>query len=131
MKIISLDIGDVHTGVAHADDMAIIAIPYTTVPTRELREWIRQLLEQEPITTVLVGYPKTLRGTHSKQTEDTVARKEQLEQAFPSARWILYDERFSSKQAQEIMKNNKSRKTKEHEIAAAIILQTYLDGLNK
>ncbi len=129
MKIIALDIGNVHTGVAYADDGAIIAVPYLTVPTHKLLEWLTELCTKEPITTIIVGYPKTLRGTHSAQTEATIARKKQLEQAIPSVLWILYDERLSSKQAQSIMRENKNRKRKDHEIAAAIILQTYLDSL--
>ena len=130
MKIIALDIGDVHTGVAYADDTNLIAIPYRTVQTHELCDWFAKLIAQEPITTVIVGYPKTMRGGQSAQTLRTVASKEVFEERFPHIRWLLIDERLTSKQAQSIMRETKSNKKKEHEIAAAIILQTYLNSLN-
>lgn len=132
MKIIALDIGDVHTGVAYADDLAIIAIPYKTVATKELKSWLSSLTTQEPITTIIVGYPKTLKGTESKQTKQVVMFKEQLEKELPSLKWILLDERLTSKQAQSIMRlKPKSDPQKEHAIAAAIILQTYLESLQQ
>ncbi len=130
MKIIALDIGNVHTGVAYADDLNIIAIPYTTVATHELTVWLTELFAKEPISTIIVGYPKTLAGRESQQTQITLALKNQLEHEFPAINWILMDERFTSKQAQRIMRiNKKNNKNQEHTIAAAIILQTYLEGL--
>lgn len=128
MKIIALDIGDVHTGVAQADDLGIIATPFITVATVELASWLERLVKREPIETVVVGYPKTMRGTESQQTKITQGHAEKLKATFPAIRWVLVDERLTSKDAQRIMRANKGRdKQKEHAIAAAIILQTYLE----
>ena len=130
MKIIALDIGNVHTGVAYADDLNIIAIPYTTVATHQLPIWLAELFAKEPISTVIVGHPKTLAGKESQQTQSTVTLKNQLEQQFPTIQWLLVDERLTSKQAQQIMRiKKKNTKKQEHPIAAALILQIYLEGL--
>jgi putative Holliday junction resolvase len=128
MKIIALDIGDVHTGVAHADDLGIIAVPFVTVATAELAAWIERLVQCEPLEVVVVGYPKTMKGTESQQTKSTQVRFEQLGAQFPAIKWVFVDERLTSKDAQRIMRTKKHQdKKKEHAIAAAIILQTYLE----
>jgi putative Holliday junction resolvase len=132
MKIIALDVGNVHTGVAYADPTAIIAIPYQTIATNTLQSWLAHLCSQEPISTVIIGLPTTLKGTSSQQTTSTVKLKEQLAQEFPSITWLLFDERLTSKQAQTILRRGSKKKpTSEHAIAAAIILQTYLESLRQ
>jgi len=128
MKIIAFDIGDVHTGVAHADDLGIIAVPFITIATAELAAWLARLMQREPLETIVVGYPKTMKGTESQQTKTTQARVEQLKAQFPTIKWIFVDERLTSKDAQRIMRTKKKRdKQKEHAIAAAIILGIYLE----
>ena len=130
MRIIAFDIGDVHTGVAYSDDLGIIAAPYTSVATNILVSWLTHLLTTEPIETIVVGYPKTLRGTHSAQTEKVIAFVEMLKKQFPTITWKLIDERLTSKQAQIYLRTkSKKHKNSEHSIAAAIVLQTYLDAL--
>ncbi len=130
MKIIALDLGDVHTGVANADDLGLFATPLTTVPTTQLNSWLEQLISKESIKTIVVGYPQTLKGTESEQTRKVLYLKDQLAQQFPTIKWILWDERLTSKQAQSFKsKRIKKDKNREHAIAAALILQTYLESL--
>ena len=130
MKIIALDVGDVHTGVAYADDLGIIATPYTTVATESLFAWIANIINTENLGTIIVGYPKTLKGTESAQTKKIVALFESLKKEFPTIIWKLFDERLTSKQAQRYMREQgKKSRHSEHALAAAIILQTYLDAV--
>jgi putative holliday junction resolvase len=127
MKIVALDIGDVWTGVALSDPLHIIARPYTTIETQQLSAFITTLAEKESFSTVVVGYPKTMRGTESEQTRKIVAYKEQLAQQFPHYTWILWDERLSSKRAAHLKKTySKEDKLRAHALAAASILETYL-----
>lgn len=130
MRIIAFDIGDVHTGVAYSDDLGIIAAPYKTVATNVLVAWLADLLTHEPIETIVVGYPQTLRGTHSAQTNKVVEFVDMLKKQFPTITWKLIDERLTSKQAQGYLRTkSKKHKNSEHSIAAAIVLQIYLDAL--
>ena len=130
MKIIALDPGDVHTGIAVADDLKLLARPYTTVLTVKLEEWLTDLCMKEPLETIVLGYPQTLRGTESAQTKKVLLLKENLEKKIPQVQWILWDERLTSKQAQQLhSKKIKKDKTKEHAIAAALILQSFLESL--
>ena len=131
MKILALDIGDVHTGSALSDELYITAQPYKTIPTKDLDQELQNIFEKEKIKTVVVGHPKTMKGTDSAQTKSIVQTKERLAQLFPSVQWVLWDERMTSRQATSIRIGNKQaatkeNKRKEHSIAAAIILQTYL-----
>lgn len=130
MKIIALDIGDVHTGVAYADDLGILAAPYKTVATNQLMSFLAQMVSQG-VQTVVVGQPKTLKGSMSEQTYKVMSVQQTLAQQYPHIKWILWDERLTSKQARDLVaKKIKRNKEYEHEVAAAIILQSYLDALS-
>jgi len=84
-----------------------------------------------------VGYPKTVStGGESLQTKRIIAMKEELEQRYSPAngyavQWILWVERLSSKRASAATGNARTKedKLKSHSVAAAFILQSYLDYL--
>jgi putative Holliday junction resolvase len=91
-KIAALDLGDAWVGTALSDPMHIVARPYETVAAAKLVPFIGQLLEKERIETIVVGYPKTMRGGESNQTKKIIAAFESLQQLFPTVTWILWDE---------------------------------------
>ena len=127
MKIAALDLGDVWTGSAISDPLGITTRPYTTVATKELSKLITKLIEEEMVRTIVVGYPKTLKGTESEQTQKTKLLFDQLQQTFPQVSWEWWDERFTSKQAAQLKKQkNKQDKLASHSIAAALLLMGYL-----
>lgn len=127
MKIVALDLGDVWTGSAISDELGITARPYETVKTTELIPFLDNLIKNESISTIVVGYPKTMGGTQSDQTKKVVSKKEELQKRFPGITWALWDERLSSKQAAGIKKTkSKEDKIASHSVAAAIILTGYL-----
>jgi len=128
MKLLGLDIGDVWTGTALSDALGITARPYKTTPTKELQSFLTTLFTQENINTIIVGYPKTMKGTESDQTKKVIATKERLEQKFPEKTWILWDERLSSQRAGALKQaRTKDEKIQSHSVAAAFILASYLD----
>jgi putative Holliday junction resolvase len=129
MKIIAFDPGDVHIGIAYADDLGIIATPYTSIKAINLKIWLDSLLQKEPIETIVIGYPKTLKNTESAQTKKVLALKENLAATYPNIKWLLWDERLTSKEAQRLKRKKIKRdKNFEHAVAAALILQTYLES---
>jgi putative Holliday junction resolvase len=137
MKILALDLGDKWVGSAVADPLGITCKPYKTITLDNLELFLRNTLIEESITTVVVGYPKTVStGGQSDQTRRIVAIKEKFEQLFPTInetriKWILWDERLSSKRAQKLHGSYRTpeQKQKSHSVAAAFILQSYLDFL--
>ncbi len=127
-KVLGLDIGDQWTGIAISDASGLLARPLKTVKTADLNGEIESLLQNERISTIVVGEPKTLRGTQSEQTKKVIDHKNQLAERFSLVEWQLWDERFSSKQAQQLHWGRKQiDKNFEHAVAAAFILQGYLD----
>jgi len=130
MKIVSLDIGDSWTGIAISDALRITARPYKTVATRNLVDTIAEICAEEPVTTIVIGYPKTLKGTKSEQTIKTETMAELLKESFPAIKWVLWDERFTSQQAAKLVRpKNKDEKLQTHSVAAALFLMSYLESL--
>lgn len=131
MKVIALDLGDVWVGTAISDALKILAKPYKTIKAPEIFEFLTEVLAKEPIDTIVVGYPRTMKGTESAQTKKVLEQKEEIEQKFSSIKIILWDERLSSKTARTIQgKKARTDGQNEHSIAAAVILQTYLQFLS-
>lgn len=134
-KIIALDIGDAWTGIAISDALGMVARPYTTVAAHKISAALTDILKKEQISTVVVGYPKTMKGNESEQTRKVIAHKEVLEKEFPMLTWLLRDERLSSKRASNLRtEQGKKTKTAEeklkgHALAAAFILDSYLASL--
>jgi len=129
-KILALDLGDRWVGVAISDPLGFFARPLTTVEAHKLNDFLTPAIVQENITTIVVGHPKTLRGTNSQQTDKVVTHVEALKQLFPLVAWQLWDERLTSKQASTIkQEKTKEDRVKSHALAAAIILQSYLEYL--
>ena len=130
-KIIALDLGDVWTGIAISDALKTLARPFKTVKTNVLHQELTALFKQESIEEVVVGYPITLGGRESKQTEQIKKQKEVLEKKFPNMKFIFWDERLSSKQAEQLQRETQKRgvagaKQHEHSVAAVLSLDTYL-----
>jgi len=131
MKVLALDLGDVWTGTALSDPLKIIARPFKTVKTIELFNFLQETIKEHQIDTFVIGYPKTMRGTESEQTKKVLAQKDEIEKLYPDKKIILWDERLSSKGARDIQgKKARTDGINEHSIAAAIILQTYLQFLS-
>ncbi|MFA6534909.1 MAG: Holliday junction resolvase RuvX [Candidatus Babeliales bacterium] len=136
MKILALDLGDKWVGSAISDPLGITCKPLKTVELDNLKPFLKDTLSTQPISIVVVGYPKTFSGTESDQTKKIVKLKEELELEFSNVnftdiKWILWDERLSSKRALEIQsgKYDPESKRQNHSLAAAFILQNYLDHL--
>ncbi len=136
MKVLALDIGDKWIGVAISDPLKITCKPYGTVGIEDLEKFIKETLQNENVDTVVVGISKTLKGENGEKAEKVIAIKEKLEGLFNEIggrkiRWVLWDERLSSKRAQTLQQGQRKieeKKLKEHSLAAAFILQSYLDS---
>ena len=128
MKIFALDLGDQWVGTAISDSLGMFARPYQTTTPKELQPFLTALFAQEEVGKVIIGYPKTMKGTISEQTKKVEETKETLAALFPTITFILWDERLSSKRAATLKHaKTKEDKIKSHSVAAAFILSSYLD----
>lgn len=130
MRILALDIGDRWIGSALTDELKMIATPFKTIEADELEQFIADQLSTYDIETIVVGLPQTMRGKDSTQTIKTRDLVAALQQKFSQVSWAFWDERLTSKQADQIKRpKDKEDKLQSHSIAAALILQGYLAHL--
>jgi len=131
-RLFALDLGDVWIGTALSDPLLITCRPFETVKKQELFVFLEKTFAEYEIDTVVVGYPITVSGKESEQTKKTKAFKELLEQRFSEKTWVFEDERMTSSWAvdhqRDVQQKRRSKETKreEHSLAAAFILQMYM-----
>ena len=133
-RTLALDLGDVWVGTAISDVLGITCRPFETVKLPDLHTFLQRVIPEQGIGTIVVGHPKTMSGTSSNQTKRIEAMRSELEKHFPTVSWVWADERLSSQHAishqQNIKKQKRSKQSKNevHSLAAAFILQGYLDS---
>ena len=132
MRVMAIDYGDAHTGVAISDQTGLLAGYTSTLHTRKQEavvEGIGKLIAEYGVTELVLGYPKNMDGTLGPRAEKAEAFAKVLEDAFrlPVALW---DERRTTIDAHNILaasgKNAKKRKQTVDAVAAALILEGYL-----
>lgn len=136
-RLIGIDFGRKRTGIAASDPLKLFASPLETVPAANIIDYLQKYSQTETISTFVVGYPVNMNGRPSEAAADVDAFLPRLRKAFPNAEVVLEDERFTSVLAHRAMIDGgmkyKDRRDKNSvdKISAAIILQGYLDRLNK
>ncbi|WP_350287499.1 Holliday junction resolvase RuvX [uncultured Croceitalea sp.] len=134
-RILALDYGRVRTGIAVTDELQLIASGLTTVPTKELPEFLKEYFNKEKVECIVLGEPKQMDGTASESEALMKPFLKQLEKWYPNIRIERQDERFTSKMAMQSMLDSRLKKKKRQdkalvdEISATLILQAYLDRI--
>ncbi len=134
MKVMALDLGTKSCGVAVSDPTGKLArglknIHFKTLVYDTLTDEIIQLIQQEKVEELVIGYPITLAGEIKTQAKQAKRLKKMIGQknAIPV---VLFDERFTTKMASYYMEaQGLSKKQQAAEIdqySAAILLQDYL-----
>ena len=134
---LGIDYGGVRTGLAHTDPSGMLAFPHKTVPTTELMSVIKALVDAEPCAGFALGIPNRWGVNAGRGLTDSsaliLAFKEQLEQQFPALDVTLVDETNTSEEALQsairsgMKKSKRSQKGAVDDVAAALILQRFLD----
>ncbi len=136
-RIIGIDYGRRRTGLAASDPLGIFASALDTVDSTKIIEYLKKYTEKERIIHFVVGYPVNMDGKPSEAQADVDVFLKQLAKAFPGIPVTKEDERFTSVLAHRAMIDGgmkyKDRRNKASvdKIAAAIILQGYLDRQNR
>ena len=142
MRSLGLDIGDRKTGVAISDPDGVLATPLTVIERRNQEDVIAdiiKLVEQYKVECIVVGLPYSLDGHLTQQAMKVKDFTEKLQNVIasrsPKINIQMWDERLSSVAAERLIIEAGTRKDKrkQHQdaLAAAIILQGFLDSLNK
>ena len=134
-RILSIDFGLKRTGIAVTDPYQIIATGLTTVLSKELIPFLKNYFEKEPVELIIMGEPKNWDNTDTHATPLVEKCILELQKNFPAIPIIKVDERYTSKMAKDAMlemgmkKKDRRNKALVDEIAATIMLQEYLRGL--
>lgn len=121
INYLGVDWGEKRIGLATADSDVKLALPFKTVAS--LAELL-VVLKEEDINTIIIGEPIKMRG-EAANSELFLDFLNKLK-AKSSLEVILVDERLSSLAADAF--GDSKQKAARDEIAAAIILQNYLDS---
>lgn len=137
-KYISLDIGDVRIGVARSDLMGMLATPYEVINRKKVKsvKRIAEILEENNTKSLVVGIPKSLDGTEKRQAEKVREYIEKLKNNIEGLEIYEVDERMTTISADRMLTDGGKKGALEKrkvvdKIAAAIILQTFLDSRRK
>ena len=135
MRIMAIDYGDAHTGVAISDPTGLLA-GYTTVidayRPEAVAERIAALAGEHGAERIVLGNPINMDGTRGPRSEKAQAMKALLEETV-GLPVVLWDERRTTIDAHQILmdsgKNARKRTKVVDAVAASLILEGYLTYL--
>lgn len=135
-RIICLDVGDVRVGIAVSDTLHIIASPlltYTRVGDFNTDvKAVADIVSEQKAELIVSGLPLRLDGNETIQTEKATEFANAVSK-LSRVSVLFRDERLTTVEAEEILLQNKMRRDKRKkvidQVAAVIILQSYLDSL--
>lgn len=132
-RILAIDWGMKNVGLAVSDPLSITAQPLPTLKRTNRRAdmaRIGELVEAMQVKRILVGHPLHLKGHAGKRAVEAERLAERLRES-TGLPVELIDERLTSAEANRLMLDAGLSRTKRREkadqIAAQLILQTYLD----
>jgi len=133
MRIMAIDYGDAHTGVAISDATGFLAGTTTTIHSRKeevVLEELLRLVQENKVDELVMGFPRNMDGTEGPRAELYRAFAAKVEEV-TGLKPVLWDERRTPVDAHRILfeagKNAKKRKKTVDAVAASLILEGYLD----
>ena len=133
-RLLGIDYGRVRIGVSVSDETRMIARPLCCLEYKKdfIEKLQKELKPLLPIDAVIIGLPLDMRGKDSPMTEEVRKFADYLHQALQIP-IVLWDERLTSAQAERQLRDagmkRKQRAEFNDTLAAALILQSYLDSL--
>jgi putative Holliday junction resolvase len=135
MRILALDHGTRRIGVAVSDETKTIAQPLEYIPAEPFADFLarlKKILGEKEIDLILIGQPRNMDGSYGPAAQKVEAFAGVLKTAV-TVPIKMRDERLTSVMANRILiqggVRRDQRKEKVDKMAAAILLQSYLDGI--
>ncbi len=131
-RILGLDPGERRIGVALSDPLGIIAQPHCVIDSRrqDVAVELRRIVTEEDVTTIVIGLPISLDGKEHGAAARARAFGAQVKE-MTGLTPVFADERFTTSGAEDAMieggVRRAQRRQKRDKVAAAIMLQRYLD----
>lgn len=129
-RFLGVDFGTKRVGLAISDGIGLTARPLDVVPRKEAVERIGLLQAEYGFQSVVVGLPTGLGGAEGVSAEGARSLGSEIEGSL-EVEIVYVDEKFTSKMAEGVLLESgmkrRARKERVDSVAAAIILQTFLD----
>ena len=140
MRALGIDYGARRIGLALSDATGMLARPWKTIArvgnpsqvARTIAIEVQSLAEgDEAVSVIVLGFPRRLNGAPGEQTATVQAVASHLRRLLVTP-LVLQDERLSSDEAERLLAKRepdwRKRKSQLDAMAAAVILQDYLDA---
>ena len=138
-RALGIDLGEARIGIAVSDDLGMYAHPRETIHVADksggrdqaILKRVLALIAQEHVAVVVIGLPRNMNGTDGPASAKSRAFAD-LIRASSACEVRLVDERLTTVAAQRALheggRNVKKGRAVIDQVAAQMILQTYLDG---
>ena len=132
-RVLGIDPGSRRVGVALSDEIGLVATPFEVIDTATTHpvKRIGDLADQFEVETIVVGLPRSLSGEEGP----AAAAARELGDGIASAtgrNLVYWDERFTTIEAEKALleagMTRKQRRDTTDKVAAAVMLQGYLDA---
>jgi putative Holliday junction resolvase len=131
-RIMGIDYGAKKSGIAVTDPLQLIGSPLETVETAKLLDYLRNYLNNNEVETIVVGEPFYPDGNPAQLHAAVMAFVEKLKKTLPKVPIVLQDERYSSKEARDIILHSGKKKmarrdkTLVDKVSASLILRNFM-----
>ena len=133
MALLGLDVGDKRIGIALAEGH--LAVPIDVIERTQEEEDMKQvaaLVREFGAERIVVGLPRSMDGSIGKQAESVLAFSKALANHI-GIPVDMCDERLTTVTADRLMQESRAKRKKRKEnidaLAASVILQAYIDGM--
>ena len=133
-RLLAIDPGKVRLGLAISDAERRLASPLLTYTRRDPAQdarFLKKIVEDEEVCAIVIGLPVHLNGKEGEQAKAARAFGAWLQEA-TGLPCVFYDERFTTSEAETALWDagltHKKRKARRDQVAAQILLQTYLEA---
>ncbi len=134
--VLAFDHGTKRCGFAVADALRITSQalePWRGPgPETELFAFVEKLLGERDVRTFLVGLPLNMDGTSGGRAQDVLAFVERLKQRFPRVETITWDERLTTKAAEELLRESGHRgadaRARRDSWSALVLLRDWIES---
>ena len=131
-KILGLDYGEKRCGISITDDLRLIASPLATINTKELINYLVEIIARENISILVIGEPKNNKNNFFEIEKSIKKFIKKIKLNIPDLIIEREDERFTSKLSRiyinQVTKKKKLRIDKRNldKVSASLILESFL-----
>jgi putative Holliday junction resolvase len=132
-RILGVDFGRARIGIAVSDELGLLAHPVETIPAHgNIAQRIDEIVREKNAERVVIGLPRHMNGSLGEAAGEVLAFAEKLRKLLP-CEVVVWDERLTTVAANRALREGgqKTRTSRSFvdQVAAQMILQGYLDGL--